>query len=218
MPAGDAVKILSIDGGGIRGIIPALVLAEIERLTGRPACELFDLIAGTSTGGIIALGVTVPGKDGPGAGKKPRWSAHDLADLYAGEGPKIFHRSLLRTIETVDGLVEQKYAPSGLEAARERHQAIPTATVRDDPASLTLSPMQRRILIALCRPVRDSESATPATNREIAAEVFLSIDAVKAHLRVLFDRFGLGELPQNEKGARLVASVLVSGLLSPREF
>ena len=100
-------------------------------------------------------------------------------------------------------------------AARE---AIPTATVRDDPASLTLSPMQRRILIALCRPVRDSESATPATNREIAAEVFLSIDAVKAHLRVLFDRFGLGELPQNEKRARLVASVLVSGLLSPREF
>jgi hypothetical protein len=48
--------------------------------------------------------------------------------------------------------------------------------------------------------------------------VFLSVDAVKAHLRVLFDRFGLGELPQNEKRARLVASVLVSGLLSPREF
>jgi FHA domain len=100
-------------------------------------------------------------------------------------------------------------------AARE---AIPTATVQDDAASLTLSPMQRRILIALCRPVHDSESATPATNREIAAEVFLSVDAVKAHLRVLFDRFGLGELPQNEKRARLVASVLVSGLLSPREF
>jgi uncharacterized protein len=121
MPAGDAVRILSIDGGGIRGIIPALVLAEIERLTGRPACELFDLIAGTSTGGIIALGVTVPGEGGPDAGGKPRWSAHDLADLYAREGPRIFHRSLLRTIETVDGLVEQKYAASGLEAALDRY-------------------------------------------------------------------------------------------------
>jgi hypothetical protein len=93
-----------------------------------------------------------------------------------------------------------------------------TASVIDDPASISLSPMQRRVLIALCRPVHDSESATPATNREIANEVFLSIDAVKAHLRVLFERFDLSELPQNEKRARLVATVLVSGLLSPREF
>jgi hypothetical protein len=93
-----------------------------------------------------------------------------------------------------------------------------TASVIDDPAAVTLSPMQRRVLIALCRPVHDSESATPATNREIAAEVFLSIDAVKAHLRVLFERFGLSELPQNEKRARLVASVLVADMLSPREF
>jgi FHA domain len=93
-----------------------------------------------------------------------------------------------------------------------------TASVMDDPASISVSPMQRRVLIALCRPVHDSESATPATNREIADEVFLSIDAVKAHLRVLFERFDLSELPQNEKRARLVATVLVSGLLSPREF
>ena len=50
------VKILSIDGGGIRGIIPALLLSEIERQTQRPIAELFDLIAGTSTGGILALG------------------------------------------------------------------------------------------------------------------------------------------------------------------
>jgi pSer/pThr/pTyr-binding forkhead associated (FHA) protein len=93
-----------------------------------------------------------------------------------------------------------------------------TATSTYPQPALTLSPMQRRVLIALCRPVHDSESATPATNREIAEEVFLSVDAVKAHLRVLFERFGLGDLPQNEKRARLVASVLVSGMLSPREF
>ena len=97
-------------------------------------------------------------------------------------------------------------------------EAAPTASVIDSPAALTLSPMQRRVLVALCRPVHDSESATPATNREIAGEVHLSVDAVKAHLRVLFDRFGLAELPQNEKRARLVATVLVSGVLSAREF
>jgi pSer/pThr/pTyr-binding forkhead associated (FHA) protein len=93
-----------------------------------------------------------------------------------------------------------------------------TQTTGESPASMTLSPMQRRVLVALCRPVHDSESATPATNREIAEEVFLSVGAVKAHLRVMFERFGLSELPQNEKRARLVASALLSGLMSPREF
>ncbi|HEY3086686.1 MAG TPA: patatin-like phospholipase family protein [Jatrophihabitantaceae bacterium] len=51
------VRVLSIDGGGMRGIIPAMILAEIERRTKRPIAKLFDLITGTSTGGIIALGL-----------------------------------------------------------------------------------------------------------------------------------------------------------------
>ena len=54
------MKILAIDGGGIRGLIPALVLAEIEKRTGRPISSLFDLVAGTSTGAIIACGLTRP--------------------------------------------------------------------------------------------------------------------------------------------------------------
>ena len=54
------MKILTIDGGGIRGLIPALVLAEIERRTGRPISSLFDLVAGTSTGAILACGLTRP--------------------------------------------------------------------------------------------------------------------------------------------------------------
>ena len=48
------MKVLSIDGGGIRGLIPAVVLAELEGRTGRRIAELFDLVAGTSTGGILA--------------------------------------------------------------------------------------------------------------------------------------------------------------------
>ena len=78
--------------------------------------------------------------------------------------------------------------------------------------------MQRKVLIARCRPIIESSSAIPATNPQIAAEVFLSVDAVKAHLRLLFDRFGLGELPQNEKRSRLVSIVLDSGLLVPHDF
>ena len=82
-------RILSIDGGGIRGLIPALVLAEIESRTGRAVGQCFDLIAGTSTGGILAMGLTRD--DGNG---KPRFSAGDLADIYQARGKEIFSRSL----------------------------------------------------------------------------------------------------------------------------
>jgi FHA domain-containing protein len=83
---------------------------------------------------------------------------------------------------------------------------------------IPLTDIQRKLLIALCRPIMESTSTTPATNPQIAAEVHLSVDAVKAHMRDLFVRFGLGDLPQNEKRNRLVVTVLASGLLAPHEF
>ena len=93
-----------------------------------------------------------------------------------------------------------------------------TASAIESPTSIPLSPMQRKVLIALCRPVHASASATPATNRQIAEAVYLTVDAVKAHLRVLFERYGLSQLPQNEKRARLVAAALAAGVLAPRDF
>jgi hypothetical protein len=93
-----------------------------------------------------------------------------------------------------------------------------TARAPGSPTDVHLSEAQRKIVIALCRPMIDSTSTTPATNPQIAAEVFLSVDAVKAHLRVLFDRFGLTELPQNEKRSRLVSTLLSSGVLAPHDF
>lgn len=103
-------RILSIDGGGIRGLIPALVLAELERLTGRPIADCFDLIAGTSTGGILALGLACPG---PGGG--PRYRAQDLADLYLKEGARIFDESPWRRLTNPMGLRAAKYPPEGIE-------------------------------------------------------------------------------------------------------
>jgi FHA domain len=93
-----------------------------------------------------------------------------------------------------------------------------TARAPGSPSAVPLPERKRKILIALCRPVFESSSATPATNPQIAAEVFVSVDAVKAHLRELFDQFGLGDLPQNEKRSRLVSIVLSSGILTPRDF
>jgi len=99
-------------------------------------------------------------------------------------------------------------------------QAAPlqkTITAGDRPA-LALTDTQRRVLVALCRPCRDGGLATPATNQEIAAEVFLSVDAVKMHLRTLFGKFGLGELPQNQKRARLAERALQFGVISRRDL
>jgi FHA domain len=82
-----------------------------------------------------------------------------------------------------------------------------------------VSPAQRRVLIALCRPVRGGDAfATPATNPQIAAELYLSVPAVKTHLRALFAKFGIEDLPQQEKRQRLVAMAFASGLIGERDF
>jgi uncharacterized protein len=112
------VKVLCIDGGGIRGLIPALVLAEIERRTGRRIAELVDLVAGTSTGGILACGLTRPGPDG-----RPLYSAEELAGIYVEEGPKIFRRSLLKRIFSVEGWIDERYEDDGLNRALDRYLA-----------------------------------------------------------------------------------------------
>jgi hypothetical protein len=96
--------------------------------------------------------------------------------------------------------------------------SVPTAVARRGVAAQTLTEAQRRILVALCRPLGESAYATPATNREIAEEVALSVDAVKAHLRVLFSRFGLDDLPQNTKRARLAALALVEGIVRKQDL
>ena len=87
------------------------------------------------------------------------------------------------------------------------------------PTAGTLSAAQRRVLVALCRPFKGSPPfATPATNQEIADELVLSVDAIKTHLRVLFQKFGVEHLPQNQKRARLVERALLSGVVSEREL
>ena len=89
----------------------------------------------------------------------------------------------------------------------------------DESERPELSPTQHRVLVALCRPYRDGGAyARPATNRQVADEIFLSVDAVKGHLRALFARFGLEELPQNEKRLRLVERALESGAVSRHEL
>jgi DNA-binding CsgD family transcriptional regulator len=82
-----------------------------------------------------------------------------------------------------------------------------------------ISDAQRRVLVALCRPYADgAEFARPATNQAIADELFLSVDAVKSHLRALFERFGIGDVAQNAKRAELVHRALRTGVVTERDL
>ena len=106
-----------------------------------------------------------------------------------------------------------------LYRAPSQARADETLAAKEGAEVHTVTETQRRVLVALCRPFGDgSEFATPATNRQIADEVFLSVDAVKANLRTLFETFGVGELPQNQKRVRLAELALRSGVISPREL
>lgn len=116
--------ILAIDGGGIRGVIAARVLAYVEAELGRPVAELFDLIAGTSTGGILALGLACPavesgsgsGSGGAGAAAvTPRYSAAVLAGLYRERGSDIFSRPWWWRLRSLGGLLEERYSAKPLD-------------------------------------------------------------------------------------------------------
>jgi patatin-like phospholipase/acyl hydrolase len=102
----DRFQILSLDGGGIKGIFSVGILAAIEEDLGISIADHFDLIAGTSTGGIIAIGL--------GLGLKPR----EIVEFYLREGPSIFPN--WGCLKSLQHLVRRKYSARPLEEALKR--------------------------------------------------------------------------------------------------
>jgi pSer/pThr/pTyr-binding forkhead associated (FHA) protein len=94
----------------------------------------------------------------------------------------------------------------------------PTATAAGPHLATLLTPAQRRVLVALCRPYGQSTYASPPSNREIADELVVSVDAVKATLRALFALFGVDGLPQNRKRHALVEAALRTGAIARRDL
>lgn len=119
-------KLLSIDGGGIRRLIPALVLSEIERRLGQPIAQLVDLLAGTSTGGILSLALTRNNGQG-----QPLYNADRIAQLYVDRGREIFSRSFWRGVSSIGGLADEKYAHEALVNILREY-------LGDDPLSAAL--------------------------------------------------------------------------------
>ena len=106
------IKILSIDGGGIRGIIPIIILKNIEsRLKKKKSIsQCFDVMAGTSTGAIIVLMLNVPTYFG-----KPRYNPEQILNLYKTLGDTIFFQSFFRWFFTFNGWFSEKYSSEYLE-------------------------------------------------------------------------------------------------------
>ena len=111
-------KVLSLDGGGIRGIIPAIILKEIEKRTQKRIWELFDLIAGTSTGGFLAMILTIPNPDNPNTA---RYSMEEIINMYREDGKHIFHEPFLESLTDADDLLRPKYPSEGREKVAEKY-------------------------------------------------------------------------------------------------
>jgi uncharacterized protein len=106
-------NILSIDGGGLRGIVPLLILQQIEKRTGKRVHELFDMIAGTSTGGLIACCLTLR-KEGS---SEPLYGIEDLLKMYTEYGSTIFpiHSGLVKFFKKADDLINPGFSDKGID-------------------------------------------------------------------------------------------------------
>lgn len=118
-------RILSIDGGGVRGIVPAITLAYLEKklqqLSDNKEARLadyFDLFAGTSTGGLIVAGLLTPDKN-----NRPKYSAAQIIDLYLENSKAIFQSSFIHGIKSASGLLDVKYSDKGMISVYQKYFA-----------------------------------------------------------------------------------------------
>jgi pSer/pThr/pTyr-binding forkhead associated (FHA) protein len=127
-------------------------------------------------------------------------------------GERIAGRRRLRDGDTIQlGRTTLQFRAPGIAAGE-------TASAEHTAALVALTEAERRVLEALCRPVvRSGRGAAPPTNRQLAEELHLSIDGVKARVRALFAKLEVPDLPQNQKRAELIRRALQAGLISGRE-
>jgi hypothetical protein len=209
-PAGDGLpesfsfRILSVDGGGIRGVIPALLLERLEALladalAGAPSetaarweglgspriADCFHLIAGTSTGGLLAAGLTSAGPGG-----RPKLTAADAANVYTVHGPAIFHSSVIEKVEQGFALTAPKYPLAQLRTALEDPAVLGDALLKDARTEVLILSFDTSIpgLRYFTRWGAPGAGSTPTTPAETMAEVALATAAAPTY----FDPEALG--------------------------
>jgi len=111
------VLVLSVDGGGVRGLIPAKILEHIEKQTGVKVSDIFDVFAGTSTGGLIALYLNMPTEEG-----NAKYNATELVEMYQKMSSKIFsHSSYVRKIRGTGGFFTSRYSAKPFEQLLKKY-------------------------------------------------------------------------------------------------
>ena len=120
------------------------MLAHLEHHTGKPCSELFDLMVGTSTGGMLALGLSV--EDGSA---RPLFSAQQLVKLYEEHGGEIFEQSLWRKVRSVGGILEEAYSHEALEAILDRYFGERALSACSVPTMVTSYDIQHRRTVFL---------------------------------------------------------------------
>lgn len=143
-------KILCIDGGGIRGIVPAIILRTLEeklqRLTKNPHTRLsnyFDFMAGTSTGGILTCLYLTPSEN---QSEKSKYSAADAANLYIEYGGTIFDIPTWKKLESVGGLTDEKFDATALEKLLKKYFGSLKLSELVKPCLITSYDLKRRRL------------------------------------------------------------------------
>ena len=142
-------KILSIDGGGIRGIVPGQVLkaleAKLQQRTQNPKARLadyFDFFAGTSTGGILTCIYLCPSADNP---RKARFSAEEAVALYVEYGDDIFDVSFWQRVRTQNGITDEKYEADELEKRLEQYMGDIKLSQLLKPCLITAYDIEERV-------------------------------------------------------------------------
>ena len=168
------MKALAIDGGGIRGLIPALVLAEIERRTGRPIADHGRPDRRHVDGRHHRLRA---GEAGPAAGRR------EIAAIYEQDGPEIFDRSALKIITSADGYTDERYESDGLVASLERHLGAARLTEATVRVLLTVYDIEARQALLLSN--TDDVSMVDAAHATSAAPTYF--EPVRLGARTLID-------------------------------
>ena len=213
--------VLSIDGGGIRGLIPAVILAKLEEALaarGLPTAleHHFDLICGTSTGGIIAAGLTTPH---PAGGDRAAFNAADLVALYKDHGAEIFARPWWRALTsvvrraaydatTLETMLEDRLGEARLRDARTRvtltaydideRRAVFMTNTEDDPEDYAVREAARATAAAptffppaQVRPLRHGE---PITRTLVDGGVFANDPVFSAFVEARKNGFAAGDI------------------------
>ena len=141
------------------------------------------------------------------------WTVSD--DQLSNNGTYLNGRRVSGRRRLRDGDLLRMGGTSVLFREQRREESQATLAGEELRALPALSQAQQRVLVSLCRPFRESTSFTrPATNKQIAEDLVLSVEAVKTHMRALFQKFAIEDLPHNEKRQRLAEVAFQAGAVS----